>query len=176
MTRDSLLMSGISRVMEFCDLNKMRTPSIMAKGKSPTAKHCAYYRRDTGITIYVPSCAAPGYGGRAWSWPGYIIDRTPYGVLAHELGHHADNGLSSLMRKASGEKPLTGYAPNDAEWFAEMFRLFVTNSELLKLVRPRAYSELIKHFKTFHENWKTVLKQAPARTVAMAERRIKEAA
>lgn len=55
-------------------------------------------------------------------------------MIAHELGHHADwvrsdqkgryfGGFSIATRKRCAEAPITSYCPNDAEWFAEMFRL-----------------------------------------------------
>ena len=34
-------------------------------------------------------------------------------------------------------KALTGYCPNDNEWFAELFRLFVTNPDLFRHLRPK---------------------------------------
>lgn len=44
----------------------------------------------------------------------------------------------------SGELPITSYAPNPAEWFAEIFRLFVTNHGLLKQLRPKTYNILLR--------------------------------
>lgn len=38
---------------------------------------------------------------------------------------------------------ITSYAPNAMEWFAEIFRLFVTNPDLLKLIRPKAYKAIL---------------------------------
>ena len=102
---------------------------------------CGFYRPTT-IHIMVEKCAARGFGGRAWSWPGYAVDRTPYGVIQHELGHHVDSIrfkapkaiFSKLIWEESKEAPLTGYLGTDKdevtfymEWFAENFRLFVTN-------------------------------------------------
>lgn len=53
---------------------------------------------------------------------------------------------SEIVMNESGEKPLTSYCPNPAEWFAEMFRLFMTNAKLLECVRP-------KTFRLFTDNW-----------------------
>src|SRR5690606_2929539 len=144
---------------------------------------CAYYR-PSYIKVCVEACAAPGYGGRAWSWPGYVIDRTPYGVYAHELGHHVDVQLSDVrgrytgdfsrkLRARSMEQPITGYCDNDGEWFAEIFRLFCTNPDLLKRLRPVTYGLITDHVKpVVAKPWRAVLANAPARTVAMAARKV----
>jgi len=191
--KDFLCAQGYLLVGEFCRLNDLPLPAIRRyeDGRRWSFNACAYYRAHW-ITICLPRCAAPGYGGRAWSWPGYISDRTPYGVVAHECGHHADllrgvqkdkywSEFSTSLRGASGEARLTSYCPNNAEWFAEMFRLFLTNPDLLRLIRPRTHRELLAAgFKPAHErDWKSAmlncLPEAPERTLKMAERRIEEA-
>ena len=151
-------------------------------------KTCAYYRSDT-ITICLPVCGRLGLGGPAWSWPGHAVDRTPYGVVAHELGHHVDMLLSSerdryrgdfsqRIRSASPkEAPLTGYCPDAGEWFAEMFRLFVTNPHLLLALRPSTYSNLLDAgLRPAHpfRSWDRELAAngAPERTIRAAGRRI----
>lgn len=120
--------------------------------------------------------------GRNWNWPGSSTDREPYGVIAHEVGHCADwfrsgdEGLprgayggmvSRLLREESGEKPLTSYCPNDAEWFAEHFRLFVTNHALLAILRPRTHSLFMERWKPVsHDDWRVELTDAvPARII-----------
>jgi hypothetical protein len=120
----------------------------------------------------------------AWSFPGYSVDRTPYGVIQHELGHHADyvksekrgsyyGDFSINMRATVGEKPLTSYCPNDAEWFAEMFRLFVTNPDLLRLLRPDTHAAMREHFKPiFDGSWRERMTGAPERTIAAIERKL----
>lgn len=52
------------------------------------------------------------------------------------------------MKKAK-EAALTSYAPDPAEWFAEITRLFVTNSALLYFVRNRTW-------KILREQWRPV--------------------
>lgn len=147
----------------FCEKNKINVPEMRIihdlndplVQKIKAVATCGFYR--TGkIHVAVPLCAHknPGY-----SWPGFISDRTPYGVIQHELGHHVDevksgvnvyrarpgNFFSDKIYQASGELPITSYAPNRMEWFAEIFRLFVTNPDLLKKIRPKAYQALIDH-------------------------------
>lgn len=191
--RLSLFRRGELVMQSFCKTNDLPTPSVAVTldRKSWSVSACAYYRRDR-ISICIAACSTIGTAGRAWSYPGYTVDRTPYGVVQHELGHHVDvvSGLvpesmqnrvywsdfSKNVRGASGEKPITSYAPNDAEWFAEMFRVYVTNPDLLKLVRPRTHRELAGRFKpVFEDTWRDRMRDAPARTIAAAERHIEAA-
>jgi hypothetical protein len=187
-SKQEMLAKGIERVKAFCELNsdKLFVPSVTVLSKSEWrfSSTCAYYR-PTNIVICPDRCATIGKAGRAWSYPGYMIDRTPFGVMAHELGHHVDWALSTpeargsyggdfsmQMRLATNEPKLTGYCPNDWEWFAEMFRLFVTNSDLLRAVRPKTYTQLVSHLKPVETRpWREVLAGAPERTIVMAGRR-----
>lgn len=143
---------------------------------------CAYYR-NSEITISVRECAGCGMAGMAWSWPGYVVDRTPYGVLAHELAHHVDRAhgptgglIGSQWRRITAEAPITTYAPNDNEWFAEIFRLFVTNPDLLSILRPRVFALLIQRWPCTIEKrkWSEVLEGAP-RQLKAAQNKINKA-
>jgi len=148
-------------------------------GNRPDFGVCAYYRDNT-IFIWPNACALIGVAGRSWSYPGYVVDRTPYGVLAHELGHHTEGAhgtqggiVAKAWRHETGEAPLTGYCPNDNEWFAEIFRLFVTNPELLSLLRPKMYVLLNKRWPNHaeHRLWNQVLASAP-RQIKAAQNKI----
>lgn len=159
----SLYNAGLTMISQFVDLNQNVMPPVTTV-ETPQSKWmfkhvCAYYRRDT-INICLIKCRGVRNSmGRNWNWPGSTTDKTPYGVLAHELGHHADfhsgrprasnsymSTYSTEVKVASKEKPLTSYCPNDGEWFAEMFRLFVTNTDLLLQIRPNTYDQLTKRF------------------------------
>lgn len=186
-TLDKLLTAGVKRTNAWCDKNDIIKPKLQQlPSENWRFGVCAYYRPIT-TKICLDACASYGYAGRAWSWPGYVIDRTPYGVVAHELGHHVDwlkseqkgryfGDFSSKMRRASGEQKLTGYCPNDAEWFAEMLRLFVTNADLLQKVRPRTYSLFRESgLEPVSADWKHELAGAPPRTIGMAQKKIDSA-
>lgn len=162
--------------------------SIKPKDKWHFSKFCAYYRNN-GIHICPEMCAKFGRVGRSWSWPGYKVDHTPYGVLAHELGHHVDRSVSvrksayggnysKKVRITAAEPALTSYCPNTSEWFAEMFRLYVTNPNLLCALRPRTYHELSKIFYNVvpRRSWdrELIAMGAPQRTVDAARRQIKK--
>lgn len=183
--KQQMLDEGLLLADKFCAANGLQVPSMHVETGTWDFSACAYYRPTRGIVIHVPSCAHIGTAGQSWSYPGYFIDRTPYGVLQHELGHHADwvrggekdprkyfSDFGSKLRSDSGEVKLTNYCPNDAEWFAEMFRLFVTNSDLLKHIRPRTHRLLTEHFEpVVTAPWHEVLKQAPERTMMQCIKR-----
>lgn len=181
-----LLVKGEDLAQRFCVLNKLQMPKLrIITSRDWQFSVCAYYR-PTYIAICVEKCAPLGKAGRAWSWPGNTVDRTPYGVIQHELGHHVDHTLSKIknsyfgdfsvtIRKLSQEPPLTGYCPNDAEWFAEIFRLFVTNSDLLLMLRPKAHAQLKKYLTPIVVlPWENVLSEAPERTLVSNRNKIKK--
>lgn len=183
-TKSEMFELGRGVLERFCSLNAIAMPAIQpAEASSWKWGACAFYR-PTRIVICVARCAAIGTAGRQWSFPGYAVDRTPYGVVQHELGHHVDvlrgqrrgaywSEFSAAVRGNAGEKPITSYCPNDAEWFAEMFRVFVTNPDLLRLTRPRTHRELRSSFEpVFTDTWRDRLRGAPDRTIKAAERHI----
>lgn len=181
MNKNELLASGQDLMKEFCEANTLELPSmtVVPGAEWRFRGTCAYYRKSV-VTICPSACAHIGTGGMSWSYPGYAIDRTPYGVIQHELGHHVDFTLSEAkgayygdfsvkLRRAVDEPKLTNYCPNDAEWFAEMFRLFVTNSDLLRAMRPRTWEAVKERYKPVVDRpWREVLEKAPARTIEQA--------
>lgn len=187
LTKSDLMRLGRDLMTRFCAANNVPEPVIeLAPSKDWAFGVCAYYRMNT-INLCLAKCAPIGLAGASWSYPGYTVDRTPYGVIQHELGHHVDvqrsqrvgpyfGDFSIGMRKAAGEEPITSYCENDYEWFAEMFRLFVTNPDLLSEVRPRTYAEMRKHFTpVVADTWGHVLGNAPDRTIKQAGKKVAEA-
>lgn len=183
-TKTQLYEAGVDHIKVFCDLNSFPMPVMRpAKLENWRFDACAFYRPQY-IAICIPKCATIGTAAQAWSYPGYVIDRTPFGVVAHELGHHADYMMGSKkgdywsdyganIRNRSGEDKITNYCPNDAEWFAEIFRLFVTNPDLLQRIRPRAFGMIAKDFRPLEcGHWTGVLKDAPQRTIEQAAKKI----
>jgi hypothetical protein len=183
--RQALFVMGKQHIFNWCDLNSVGRPEVHEmSGNKPTFGVCAYYR-DGHIYIWVNACARIGMGGAAWSYPSYTVDHTPYGVLAHELGHHVDRAHGSGIRPGSrshlwpastGEAPLTGYCPDNNEWFAEHFRLFVTNPNLLAAVRPRVFALMKENWSVFAESrrWEDVLNGAD-RQIKAAHNKIRAA-
>lgn len=189
---------GCQRVYNFCDLNKLVRPAINeVKKEDWVVGSCAYYRPDTksmrkwtrpGINICLDRCgrSCNNLDTRNWSWPGSTTDRTVYGVLCHELGHHVDwltgkrkgkyfSEYCQQVKDEAKEEGITSYAnENSAEWFAEAFRLFVTNPELLMLIRPRTYGILCLKFKPIKEDWKEVLgSNVPSKILAALRKKMK---
>lgn len=174
MNKEQSVYKGQWHIFNWCQANNIVPPRVDEHwtGKCDFGV-CAYYR-DGVIDIWPNMCAAEGMAGRQWSYPGYCVDRTPFGVLAHELGHHVDHAhgprggeLSHIWRPDDPE-PLTGYCPDDNEWFAELFRLFVTNPELLREVRPKILPR-------FEAQWNSIEKRPWREVLAGAERQIKAA-
>lgn len=169
-----LFIAGESLMNDFCSINDIEPPQIHERD-FPFGT-CAYYRKNN-IYITVSKCAHIGRGGPAWSYPGYIIDRTPYGVLQHELGHHVEELnpciAETMWNESKCEQKITNYCPNISEWFAEHFRLFVTNPHLHKLFRPKTHRLLSKLFTYIEDkSWQEVLNNAPERTITMTKKKI----
>lgn len=179
--RATLLVYGEQLLLQWCTLNAVSPPEIKAWYTDVPFDACAYYR-DNVIQIWPNECARVGVSARQWSYPGYVVDRTPYGVLQHELGHHVDEAfeyrggvLSTRWRRETGEEQLTNYCTNDMEWFAEIFRLFVTNPDLLRLLRPISYTRMIERWPARAETrtWPEVLMSAHPRWYAATLNKIK---
>lgn len=182
-TKTELLEQGRALILRWCRLNQVIPPvvRIYEEGR-PQFSTCAYYR-DSVIHIWPRACASIGLAGPAWSYPGYSVDRTPYGVLAHELGHHVDLAHGTKegtwareLRKNTDEAPLTNYCPNTNEWFAELFRLFVTNPTLLRELRPRVWKEFVARWPVYSEtrSWERVLAGSPRHVIAATRKISKE--
>lgn len=174
--KSQLFADGLTLIRAFCEANDLSMPGVdLVPPAQWPYRPCAYYRPQT-IKICIEKTSVIGRAGMSWSYPGYVADRTPYGVLAHELGHHADwtiskrkgvyfGDASQMMFHAAHEKRISSYAPNFAEWFAEMFRVFVTNPDLLRILRPRTYGLIGEHFTPIeYRSWGAVLHDAPERT------------
>jgi len=187
LTPQGLYDRGRHRVELFCRRNNIVAPNFLCIPKKDWhVGACAFYR-PCSIHICLEYCGRPcgDAPSRNWTWPGSTTDREPYGVIAHELGHHVDwisserkgtygGDCSTSMRENSGEKPLTSYCDNDWEWFAEMFRLFVTNHALLERVRPRTWELFSARWTPVSGNdWvKELGANVPARVVAAARKKI----
>jgi hypothetical protein len=177
-TKSDLFQCGVARMQAWCALNSITPPRVEVTGEPELFGTCAYYR-DAVIYISIPACAAIGRAGRAWSYPGHTVDRTPFGVIQHELGHHVDMAhgarpglFGSSWRQETGEKEISSYCPNDNEWFAEMFRLFVTNPMLLQALRPRTFAKMAAWRSVETRPWERVLAGAD-RQIAVLRKRIK---
>ena len=189
-TRIGLQTDAVSLMALFCDKNKLAIPELRltSLGDWKFDWVPAYYRPQY-IDICTTKCSFPAapLRSRNWNWPGATTDKTPYGVIAHELGHHVDWTVSEVkwryygnfskdLHAASGEPPITDYeADKFWEWFAECFRLFLTNAALLKLLRPRTYALLRARFEpvSCESDWKSnLVGDPPERIVSNLQNKI----
>lgn len=177
-----LLVLADSRMHDFCQLNDIDAPPInLVDAVNWHFDPCAFYRPEGsrmprwytwGINICLHRCGRPcdDGPGRNWSWPGGVTDRTVYGVVAHELAHHCDWTAGQLkgtywseygqsVMVESGEPATTSYGEtNPSEWFAEAFRLYITNPGLLKALRPRTWVTLNRRWRHVGTlDWREVL-------------------
>lgn len=168
MNKTELYKIGVDAATEFLLLNDLPLPMFVtyeAVASTPDipARTLTFFNRattngavqGTGTGLYydgyvfvnVPACAWPVHSPnvRSWSWPGYKADRTPIGVVAHEVGHHCEVVLgkqSGLKESHDGplwrallakyHKQVSGYEPAPSEAWAESMRLFILNPALLR--------------------------------------------
>lgn len=77
----------------------------------------------------------------------FVNDEYPNSVI-HEMGHFVNNYLHLYSSRPENRKmycseasKISSYAEtNDKEFFAEAFRLYITNSQILKLISPDTYN------------------------------------
>ena len=76
----------------------------------------------------------------------YVNDEWP-GAVVHEMGHYVNDtlgifsnrGENRMLYETEAEK-ISNYAEeNDREYFAEVFRLYVAEPQLLRLISPSSY-------------------------------------
>lgn len=183
---------GVERIREFCEVNKLTIPEIKIVPKDRYEfEPCAYYRPYC-INVCLEKCAFPATETtyRNWNWPGNTVDREPFGVLCHELGHYIDydfsedkssyyGNFSKDFHKYIEESCISTYGNDSAhEWFAEMFRLYVTNSALLKKLKPKTYKKMKEYFVSVSNgNWRTEImswKTPPLKIERSIERKIEK--
>jgi hypothetical protein len=163
MDRDQLVEHGHTLATAFLVANGIKPPKFdfgstlaiitvsRSGGSCGLYSHERDYRgRRRMIVSVVPSlCAKPAPGvALAWSFPTYKTDRTPVGVVAHEIGHHVDFMLGVMEHggradwRAMSRDRVSSYEPCPEEAFAETMRLFILNPHLLEAVAPTRYAYL----------------------------------
>ena len=77
----------------------------------------------------------------------YVNDEWP-GAVVHEMGHYVNDTLGMFSSRKENRElyeieagKISSYAKeNDREYFAEAFRLYITDPELLALISEKSYS------------------------------------
>ena len=153
--RETLYELGLAQCRLFLSANLFAEPEYI-KGAAPHALN-----KWQGIGLYTngrvwvdlsKTTVPRANKGPVWSWPGYKVDRTAAGVVAHETGHYVSDQLK-VNRSVNAqrwldilnvEKPLTGYEPTPEESFAETMRVYILNPHLLMCGRPMRH-RFIQH-------------------------------
>jgi len=158
------------------EISLKETPPPGARKFGTGGTYFGYWSPPNRIFVNVARATSPvRVRGRVWSYPGYKIDRTCAGILAHEFGHHAAGSrkmdVETWRRVVDSTKPVTGYEPTLNEAFAESMRIFTLNPDLLRLARPARYAYIIQYFSPLHNSrWEEVLRNAPEFLITQAEK------
>jgi hypothetical protein len=176
----NLLERGLELISEFSIHNKIRKPRVFIYDGENKNAYGLFYP-DNVIQINIKSCRTPvKTPGYDWTFPGYVQDLTPYGILAHEFGHYISDRLGKQFRKNfikihHIESNVTSSDNRGLdEKMAEAARLFLTNPDLLKKGRPLRYQIFREYYEPIIKHrWKTVLKNAHPKIIAAAENWIK---
>ena len=170
MTKDELAERSVKHIQNFLQMNNLPVPEFVmseypdAKNKFQKTGH--YSRKEGKVYLNAANTRNPVMkpGGMQWSYPGYKVDKTPLGVLAHEIGHHIDHTMKfdENTFPYKGEK-VTGYEPTVHEAIAESLRLFMLNPDLLHTIAPKRYQFFLDNGlkPTVKQSWKEVLHGAP---------------
>lgn len=171
----------LERGLELCQRFLRANPHVKEPQFGFTSRRHAGYYVNGKITINLRSCQLIGRFGRSWSAPGYPSDATPYGVAAHEMGHHAHftlpGGGRRILTRAfrlarQDEAAVTSYGASQVvEDVAEAFKLFLTNPTLLEAGWPIRYRLLRAAFVPVEErHWREVLAYSPRHLAVMEKR------
>jgi len=158
LTKQELAEQGLKLAKAFLDKNNLPYPDVqfrslrpfLGKNKPSGSYGCGMYTPRSRTVIVSPEdCAKPSVGlPMQWSFPGYTVDRTPMGVVAHEFGHYVDHRMIYLSKTISWGKiykdeKVSSYEPDASEAFAETMRLMILNPAMLKAVAPNRYKFLL---------------------------------
>lgn len=173
--KDELLLRGIELIERFSEVNKIKMPHVFVDTTIRSAYGLFYPKNIIHVNLKAcrPPVKVPGYD---WTFPGYVQDLTPYGILAHEFGHYISDILGKSFRKnfvniKRIEENVTSSDDRGLdEKMAEAARLFITNPDLLKRGRPIRYEIFSKFYEpVVRIKWKTVLNHAHPKIHTAAE-------
>jgi hypothetical protein len=148
--RLSLFMLGGSLSQNFCEKNNIPIPEYKIEKLDSTGLYLPKTRnRNAQILVDLSETANPveNPGHMRWSHPAWKTDRTAFGVVLHETGHHIECVLpyhlyTTNWNEVRRGKKISGYEPNYSEAFAETIRLFIGNPDLLRRSIPARYNYL----------------------------------
>ena len=175
LSKNDLYEHATELLEKFIKANKLKSPKVYINFALP---YCGMYTyKINKIKINLSKCVLPTTTpGFKWSYPGYKADLTPIGVLSHELGHYVhhilDVNFKEYRKFIKGEKRVSSYEPNIEETFAESFKVFLTNPDLLKRGRHLRYSyltEVLNLKPVISESYESVLSFAHEKFISAAQ-------
>lgn len=158
-----LYAAGVDACLRFLRHNGVTAPGYVLD--SAMRDLGRYEPRPQRVRVNLARCKLPPSSptGFNWSAPGYKADRTPYGVVCHETGHHVH---ALRLRNVDvtdwrDEPDVSGYEPNRSERIAEALKLMIGNPDLLRLGRPIRFRTLVMAGLTpaTDANWFDVLRE-----------------
>lgn len=163
-TKLDLYNMAVQQVNDFCKLNNFPLPKISAGVAGPNSGFYRHNRNGGYIVVDLENSRYPvfkpnAFNPRNQSFTGNKTDRTPAGVVAHEVGHYIDfntrytlNLVAKFRSIIPLESSITSYdGDRDFERVAESMRLFILNPRLLEEGRPKAFEILRQRFKPIHK-------------------------
>lgn len=124
---------GVADAEAFLERNELRFPAwVLNPGLDGRG---LYEAREERVSVNLHNCTLPpDTPGYSWSFPGYKVDASPYGVVCHETGHHVHHLLGwSGVPAGWYRKRVSGYEPNWTESTAETLKLLIGNPDLLRV-------------------------------------------
>jgi hypothetical protein len=173
-----------------CEFQQLNPNALLSEPQSrivvnPGNKNFGeYFSERRQVEINLSRCRVPADTPFQWTWPGYTADLSVYGVLTHEFGHfvhdlanwHTVGRAWRNVVANSGEKITTSYgATNTGEDFAESFKLFLTNPDLLRVlfpVRHNFLAEIMELKPVEQRTWSEVLANSQ-RHIDAVERKLR---
>ena len=155
-TQDLLFHAGKEIAFAWLDYNDIPRPIILAYDEYRLASPLVWYLKPGDRLEW--DCEGLYFCGHCFvnvdrthtpsptgDWPGYLVDYTAVGVVAHEVGHYVWHWLQlqtgpwreCLSRKLTGK-----FETNPEEAWAETVRLFILNPVLLMAGLPRRWKWL----------------------------------
>lgn len=123
---------------------------------------------------------------RVWTLTGYKTDLTAAGILAHEFGHYFDDEKGGICDRGTKtyatmfklwqeEGCVSSYCPIVREWFAETFRVWFLNPNLLEVAKPKTAQFMLDIGlpKSHDLTWEEVFAHAHPKWIAATKNFIK---
>ena len=163
--KQHLFRRGETLVNTFCEFNSLPPPRI----EEANLRSTPGTQKGRQIKIDLGKCTGALFtqNTNRWSFPGHIMDSTPYGEVCRQFGYyllHRFKRKDPLFRMRGATKIL-GYERTEELAFAEAVRLYLTNSDLLHLVSDKRYWALragLRLKPIVDDPWNTVLEESHA--------------